>query len=169
MIDRGVVQRLTEMVVAHGGNWEESRLARLGGDFAGVARISAEAGQVAELTSALLGMSDADLDVHVRPAESTLTSGQEHVVHLTCSGADHEGIVNRVSSHLAELGANVEEMRTAIEPAPTTGTPLFSMSCAVRLPSACNLESLAGDLELLADQLGVEISLSHDAVPSGGQ
>ncbi len=32
----GIVERVTDVVVTHGGNWEESRLARLGGDFAGI-------------------------------------------------------------------------------------------------------------------------------------
>ena len=35
-----IVERVTDMVVAHGGNWEESRLARLGGDFAGIVMVS---------------------------------------------------------------------------------------------------------------------------------
>ena len=35
----GLVQALSEAVAAHGGNWLESRMARMAGQFAGILRV----------------------------------------------------------------------------------------------------------------------------------
>ena len=35
----GLVESIAAVVAAHGGNWLESRMARLGGQFAGIVRI----------------------------------------------------------------------------------------------------------------------------------
>ncbi len=39
----GIVERLSEVVLGAGANWEESRMARLAGKFAGILRISVKA------------------------------------------------------------------------------------------------------------------------------
>ena len=39
----GIVERLSDVVLAAGANWEESRMARLAGKFAGILRISVSA------------------------------------------------------------------------------------------------------------------------------
>ena len=36
----GLVQRLASLVADHGGNWLESRMSRLGGEFAGILRLT---------------------------------------------------------------------------------------------------------------------------------
>ena len=55
----GIVERLTELLVAHAANWEESRMARLGGDFAGIVKIG-----VAPESVELIGELD-DFPTHV--------------------------------------------------------------------------------------------------------
>src|SRR5581483_3253325 len=47
----GLVESLARAVADHGGNWLESRMCRLGGEFAGILRIEIPA----EKKSALLG------------------------------------------------------------------------------------------------------------------
>ena len=41
----GIVEQLAEEVLDAGANWEESRMARLAGKFAGLLRVSVEAGR----------------------------------------------------------------------------------------------------------------------------
>ena len=49
----GLVEAVARHVTAHGGNWLESRMARLAGKFAGILRVQVPDEQVDELTSAL--------------------------------------------------------------------------------------------------------------------
>lgn len=155
----GIVEELTKVVVQHGGNWEESRLARLCGDFAGIARITVEADQKAAVTANLKALESRGLVVVVKETHEPDTDSDFQVAKLVCSGADHEGIVSGVASQLSRMGINVEGMETSIVPAPTTGTPVFQMACRLRLPESCDPKQLRADLERLEYELGTEIRL----------
>lgn len=155
----GIVEALTKTVVKHGGNWEESRLARLCGDFAGIARVSLEDDQVDALRVALDELREDSLIVHVKPTREPSPIADSTTAELVCSGADHEGIVSGLAEKLSELDINVIEMETGVVPAPTTGTPLFTMNCQIQIPLGCNTESLRADLEQLENELAVEIVL----------
>lgn len=156
----GIVEDLTTTVVQHGGNWEESRLARLCGDFAGIARVTIDKERSEELEKALADLGSKGLEVHCKSAASSDRAQATQEAQLMCSGADHEGIVSSLAAKLATLSINVEEMETSIVPAPTTGTPLFNMTCRIKLPEACDLNELQSDLNVLGDELGVEVQLT---------
>ena len=49
----GLVDALSGAITAHGGSWEESRMARLGGKFAGIVAVELPEHQVAGLRAAL--------------------------------------------------------------------------------------------------------------------
>ena len=96
----GIVEQVTDVVVAHGGNWEESRLARLGGDFAGIVMVSVAPEREAELTEALAGLAGDQMNVLVKPTSSGPAPAAEgHPLYrLRLEGADHEGIVHDVAA-----------------------------------------------------------------------
>ena len=156
----GLVDRLTQVVVGNGGNWEESRLARLCGDFAGIARVSVDSQADATLRAQLVELGDEGIDVHVRQASESSADADAWLAKVSLSGADHEGIVNRVASRLAELSANVEELATNVVSAPITGTPLFQMQCQVTVPNSCSRESMAAALQELEAELGVDVEIT---------
>ena len=49
----GLVESVAAIVDTHGGNWEQSRMVRLAGEFAGLLRIQVPAESAAELEAAL--------------------------------------------------------------------------------------------------------------------
>jgi glycine cleavage system transcriptional repressor len=159
----GIVERVTDVVVTHGGNWEESRLARLGGDFAGIVMVSVPAEQADELTAALTSLANDEMTVTIKdtsPAAPT-TRGEHLLCTLRLEGADHEGIVHDVSAYLAKQDINVEAMETEVVAAPMTAAPLFHMKAQLSIPPSLTIEDLRDNLLLIAEQLGVSI----DVVP----
>ena len=48
----GLVERLAQCVADHGGNWLESRMSRMAGQFAGILRVAVPAKAHAELVEA---------------------------------------------------------------------------------------------------------------------
>src|SRR5438309_5307887 len=50
----GIVARLSEIFIKHGGNLEESRMAILGGEFAAIVLVSAPEGKMDALTQDLV-------------------------------------------------------------------------------------------------------------------
>src|SRR5688572_33393210 len=67
----GIVEQLSEQVLAVNGNWEESRMARLAGKFAGLLRVSVDADRADALERGLTSLHTAGLTiVAVRSAEA---------------------------------------------------------------------------------------------------
>lgn len=160
----GVIEKLTSIVVSEGGNWEESRLARLGGDFAGIVRIAVDSSRAASLSRRLNELTGTDLAVQVKVAAEKSPSRATPPVRLSCEGADHEGIVNRLTAYLALQGINVEEMESHVEPAPTTGTPVFRMECLLSLPQSVDQAQLRENLQMLASELAVDLYFDGEMI-----
>src|SRR5437867_905262 len=59
----GIVERVSNLVLAAGGNWEESRMARLSGKFAGILRLSVSSVNAERLTVDLVGLEALGLKV----------------------------------------------------------------------------------------------------------
>ena len=153
----GIVERLTEVLVAHGANWEESRLARLGGDFAGIVRIAVPEERAEELAAALRGLTDEQMTVLVRLQPPVETPPPEALYDLQLKGADHEGIVHAVAAFLAHQGINVEQMQTEVLPAPMSASPLFHMEAKIQLPAGVASGEVRAELRRIGEELGVDI------------
>jgi glycine cleavage system transcriptional repressor len=82
-------------------------------------------------------------------------------VLVEVSGADHVGIINRITRRLAQLKANIESMDTSTETASMSGTPLFSMTAVVLLPPNLTRRKLGQDLDDVAEALNVDIEVSR--------
>ncbi len=157
----GIVQSITKAVVSNGGNWEESRLAKLAGDFAGIARISMPESKLAQFERAIKELASHGLDIRVKPAqESPAPAAGTHCV-LRCNGADHEGIVNSIAAYLAGDGINVESMETAVEHAPISGTPLFNMFAEIVLPQTISLDDFSQRITAMSSELGIDIDVTQ--------
>jgi glycine cleavage system regulatory protein len=161
----GIVERITEAMSGFAANWEESRLSRLGGDFAGIVRISVPREQAEGLAEALRALADDEFTVGIKIAEQaeSATSGVDALCELRLAGADHEGIVHRISGYLAEQGVNVENMETEVSPAPVSASPLFHMEARIKVPATVSVSELRASLTHIGEELGVDIELGSVA------
>ncbi|MBI5382841.1 MAG: ACT domain-containing protein [Opitutae bacterium] len=156
----GLVQLLAARVTEHGGNWLESRMCRLGGQFAGLARAEVPTAQVAALATALQALESQGLRVVVHTegaASAPVPAGT--VVQLDLVGQDRPGIVSQVSGVLAAHGVNVEEFASECVSAPMDGSMLFQARATVRIPPTTQLAALRVDLEKIAADLMVDVQL----------
>jgi glycine cleavage system regulatory protein len=161
----GLVETLAAQIARHGGNWEESRMAHLAGQFAGILRVSVPAEAASTLIAALSELEREGLRIVVQTAEGAQASAGKRL-RLALVGTDREGIVREVSGALVARGVNVDELHTSCEEAPMGGANLFKASALLRLPALASdeasIDALRAQLEGLADDLMVELSL--DAV-----
>ena len=153
----GIVERLSEQILAAGANWEESRMARLAGKFAGLLRVSIDA-EHADTLAARLKTLDPSFTVAVERT-ADLQPGAFRTLHLELVGNDHPGIVRDISRALAQHHVNIEELETDTTTAPMSGEALFRARATLRIPSAVTLEQLRQVLESLAGELMVDLSL----------
>jgi glycine cleavage system regulatory protein len=158
----GLVEAVAERVAGHGGNWLESRMARLAGQFTGLLRVEVPADKVPALEAALRELGSQGIQVLVHggsePAQSRQSMGLEVVGH------DHPGIVRDIARVLARHGANIEELVTDREPAPQVGGLLFKARARLHVPAAVGADRLRQDLETIANDLMVELTLLQPPV-----
>ncbi|HLD67404.1 MAG TPA: glycine cleavage system protein R [Pseudomonas sp.] len=157
----GQVERIAQCIAEHGGNWLESRMARMAGQFAGILRVGVPAEAHDELIDALQGLSAHGIRVLL--AESGIEpSCTWKPILLELVGNDRPGIVRDITRLLSEHGINVESLVTEVTPAPMSSEPLFHAEAVLAVPLTLSLDVLQRHLETLADELMVELNLRTD-------
>lgn len=154
----GLVERIAQCIAAHGGNWLESRMSRMAGQFAGILRVAVPAEGYDELVDGLQALNAHGIRVLV--AESGIEpSCTWKPIHLDLVGNDRPGIVRDITRLLAEHGINVESLTTEVAPAPMSSEPLFHADAVLAVPLTLSLDLLRDKLESLADDMMVELNL----------
>ncbi len=155
----GLVEAVAAIVEAHGGNWAESRMVQLAGEFAGLLRIQAPAEGAAELERALRGIQG--VSVIVARAADEPAPPDTRFLELQLVGQDHPGIVHGLAAALAASGVNVEELETGVVDAPMSGERLFQARARLKAPVSLTVDEMRSRLERLAADLIVEVSLEE--------
>ena len=155
----GLVGRLSAVVADHDGNWLESRMAHLGGQFAGILCVQVPAGQKQKILAALQALAVEGLSVQVHEGTTAATPATRTLATIEVIGHDRPGIVRQIAQVLAENQVNVEELTTHCGSAPMSGETLFHATATVRLPAACALSQLRLALERIAADLMVDIAV----------
>ena len=155
----GLVQLVAARVADHGGNWLESRMCHLGGQFAGILRVEVPAEQADELGRALRGLEAEGLSVIVHAEREAAPAAAGSSATLELVGQDRPGILRQVSAVLAAHGVNVEELSSECVSAPMGGGNLFQAWATVMVPPPANMAALRADLEKIAADLMVDLRL----------
>jgi len=157
----GLVEKIASCISTHGGNWLESRMSRMAGQFAGILKVSVPAEAHQELVDALHGL--IDQGIRVLLAESGIDPACTwKPILLDLVGNDRPGIVRDITRVLSELDVNVESLVTDVVPAPMSSEPLFHAEALLAVPLTLSLDVLQARLETLADDLMVELVLRSD-------
>ena len=157
----GLVESVARVVADHGGNWLESRMCRLGGEFAGLLRIEIPAERKSPLLAALQDLQANGLQIVVRSNQPVAAAASGRQTKLEIVGSDRPGIVREITSALARAGVNVEEFSSEVVSAPMSGETLFRASARLQLPEGCDLAALKKDLEKIAADLFVDVSFAE--------
>jgi glycine cleavage system regulatory protein len=158
----GLVNLVSRKVTEHGGDWLESRLAHLSGQFAGIARVDVPQDRVGELTMALLELEASGLRVTVEQGHVPTEPASREVLELELLGLDRPGIVRDVTEALSLLGVNIEAFESRLQSEAFTGAPMFKASARLLCPEGLTAERLRETLERLAGELMVDISVGEE-------
>lgn len=156
----GLVESLSELVVAHHGDWVESRMASLAGQFAGILQVDLPVDQVQPFSRAL-EQADFGLKVIFEAAVSDAATAAMRAYQLELVGQDQPGIIHKLSSVLAQLNVNVDELETEVVEASMSGEKLFKASIRIEVPATEDAGAIADALEAIANELIVDIELAE--------
>jgi glycine cleavage system regulatory protein len=165
----GLVEAVAETIVAHGGNWLESRMIHLAGKFAGILRVEVPAERTQALGRALEGLAATGLKVITETGEEAPArehpepSGPagERLMDVTLLGLDRPGLVKEISQLLADHQVNVEELVTDRFAAPMSGEMIFRAEARIKVPGRIDAARLRAAIEHLASDLAVEIRVEE--------
>jgi len=157
----GLVESIARLVAKHGGNWLESRMCRLGGEFAGILQIHVDSTQESTLVQELQALSAQGLTVVARNSIGPAETAPGRIANLEVVGQDRPGIVREITHALARHSINVEELATERSSAPMSGEMLFKATARLHIPESCPLPELRKQLEHLGGNLLVDVSLEE--------
>lgn len=158
----GQLDRLAQCILAHEGNWLESRLSRMAGQFAGIVGVAVAPAAVPALRASLAELTGHGIQVIV--ADGGVQPGVEwRPIAMELVGNDRPGIVRDITRLLAEHGVNLERLVTDVRPAPMSNEPLFHAEAVLAVPLELEMGQLQGRLEALADELMVELVLQSSS------
>lgn len=157
----GIVAALTEVLLAHGLNVEDSQMTILGGHFttmlivgstgrADVSAIEAELAAAGRRVGLEL-VQVAEVEQVKRQAAGSQAS---HVV--TVYGADHPGIVHAVATALGDRDVNITDLNTRLVQG---DDPLYVMMLEVAPPGGMRLEAFEHALAAVGEEQGVEVTI----------
>jgi glycine cleavage system regulatory protein len=159
----GLVEILSQTVNRHGAGWMESRMSRLAGKFAGVVLVEVPTERVEGLLSDLEGLASQGLRVHAERTDEGESSEGIPRLDLELVGHDRPGIVRAVSEVLARSRVNVDRLSTERTSAPMSAERLFRATAQLRLPADLDAAQLRQQLEAIAADLMVDLSLIEPA------
>lgn len=157
----GVVKQIAKIVSQHKGNWLESQLAQLAGKFAGVIRISLPDEFVSPLDLALTNLSHDNIHVQVNELNTHPRQALKRKANFSAAGPDRQGIVLEITQAFTLHNINVEQLNTKCSSMPYSGEPFFEAEGLLSLPDDTLLADLIEQLDSIADQLGIDLSLEE--------
>ncbi|MFT3991088.1 MAG: ACT domain-containing protein [Luteolibacter sp.] len=153
----GLVRSLADGVAAQGGNWLESRMARLAGQFAGIVRIECAADKVDALLNDLKKLEASGLTIQAVREEAAPVL-EKATLTVDVIGNDRPGIVRKLSAAIVQAGGNVEELATGLESAPMSGQPMFRAQVLISLAEGADSAALISAIESLSGDLTVDVA-----------
>jgi len=159
----GLVQLVASRLADHGGNWLESRMGHLGGQFAGIVRAEVATEKADDLVKALHALEVDGLRVIVHTESEVAPVAGGLAATLSVVGQDRPGILRAVSAVLTAHTVNVEELESERVSAPMGGGTLFQATITVQAVSTEVLAEVQADLEKIATDLMVDLKLNTES------
>lgn len=164
----GLVRAVSETIAAQGGNWLDTRMATLAGQFAGMLLVTIPPEQADALVASLEALEAQGIHITVaRSAEEPPETGRTLCLELI--GLDRPGIVRDVSGVLAARYVNIIELESERLNGSFSGEAMFKARARLVLPDDLDLDDLRKAVEALANDIMVDFELEGVSPAAGGR
>jgi len=156
----GIIQTVSTVLTNHGGNWTQSSMSTLAGQFAGILLVSVPQENTEACIVELDGLESSGLRVisHVSGETTGVEKTSNYVLDLV--GNDRPGIVHEITSLLAKHKISVHEFESTVEGASMGGGELFKATARLVISEITDIDLLESELEDLANDLMVTIGFT---------
>jgi glycine cleavage system regulatory protein len=157
----GIVETLSELLADHDGNWTESSMLSMAGQFAGILLASVPDQQADAFVEGLVKLKSEGLQIVAQRSGPAPIPAKEQEFTLDLVGQDRPGIVHDITQILAKHQVNVQELETTCQSASMSGESLFLAHARLLIPDEASVNELQDELEDLANELMVDIKLEN--------
>jgi glycine cleavage system regulatory protein len=157
----GLVNAVSETIAAGGGNWLDTRMASLSGQFAGMLLVAIAPEKADALIASLRKLETQGLRVTIEKSDVRTPIAGRHL-QLALVGLDRPGIVRDISRVLAEQNVSIAELESECVSGAFSGEAMFQAKARLTLPDDLDLEDLRQSLEALANELMVDLSFDDN-------
>jgi glycine cleavage system transcriptional repressor len=155
-----VVQDITKVILACGGNIEESRMTSLGSEFAMLMLVSGNWHTLGKLERELDKLRDnGNLTFAIRKTDERTTKEDRMPYAVDVVSLDHEGIVFGLANFFASRDIEIADVATRRYSAAHTGASMFAVQMAVNIPSSVHIAQLRDEFLELCDRLNLDAIL----------
>ena len=153
----GIIEAVSKALKKHDGNWTQSSMSSLAGQFAGILLASVPSDNANACLVELKTLEAKGLRIIVRTSsdEAQAESVKEYSMGLV--GNDRPGIVHDITRILASHKASVINLETSVEAASMGGGDLFKARAQMLIPESSDIFALESELEDIANDLMVDI------------
>jgi len=156
----GIVRRLSERAREFGASWTGSRMANLGGRFAGIVHFEVPAESADALSDALRRLQSTGLHVVVDKTVFPAGPAGRRLVLLEIQGPDRPGIVHEMSQSLADRGVSIEQLHTEVV-GDASAQHTFKVRALLLAPETLSNAELRRGLESLTSEMKVDIDIGE--------
>lgn len=156
----GLVSGLTSLVTELGLSIDDSRMSILGGDFAMLLSVIGTQTALDTLQTRLHGYCQVEDIEYLFRRSANRAAGTGIPYRVTVTAMDHPGIVRNVAAFFSERDINILELETDTQPAPHTGTPIFSLRLMAELPAQQNIVGFKSEFTDFCAELGLDGNLA---------
>lgn len=154
----GIIRSLSNTVLENNGNWLESSLSRLCGQFTGIVHIEVETAHKASLTSALSALESDGINITVQKVDDIKADdGEVNGLQILVEANDRPGIINEITEALAAENVNIDNIDTEVASASMAGYLIFRAHLFLAMPDDLSDDDLEEILEGVSDDVMVSI------------
>ena len=152
----GLVSAVSETIAAFGGNWLDTRMASLSGQFAGMLLVAIAPEKADALAASLRKLEAQGLRFIIEKSDEP-TPANGRTLRLELVGLDRPGIIRDISQVLAAQNVSIVELESERVSGSFSGEAMFKAKARLTLPKGLRVEELCRSLEALASELMVDL------------
>ncbi len=160
----GIVADVTQVLYENGCNLEDTTMSMLSDEFTINLLFSSNNDNIEQslLEKCRELEQQKDISAFIRPIKERRLANPKGfaICTLHVEGMDQAGIVYKISQFLADRSLNIVDLKSTVMVTPESGTALYMMDIHIQLPEAAAMQTIEEGLNIVAEGLNVEITVS---------
>lgn len=153
----GLVAEISKTINELACNIEDSRMSVLGGEFAILLLVSGNWDKLAKLETTLKNLQErTSLIINCQRTEERDKAKGKIPYTIEVVSIDHPGIVHKLADFFSARKINIYDMVSGCQPAPHTGTPIFTLNMTVEITADTHIATLRDEFMDFCEDLNLD-------------